>query len=66
MWQMPGAVLHICLSPVCSGETPTGLSRNVFRSLTGSGIDGSAVGVGVEGRMAGRISAVIQINMMEV
>lgn len=26
----PGAVLRICLSPVGSGETVTGLSRNEF------------------------------------
>lgn len=66
MLQVPGAVLRICLRPVGSGETLTGLSRNVFRSLTGSGIGGRGMGVGVEGRTAGRVSEVMRIKMMEV
>lgn len=36
----------------------------MFRSLTGSGIDGR--GVGVEGRMAGRVSEVMRMKMMGV
>ena len=41
LWQVPGAELHIC--PVGGGKTLTGWSRSVFRSLTGSGMDGGAV-----------------------
>lgn len=64
MWQIPGAVLHICLSPVGSSETLTDLSRGVFRSLAGSGIDGSRVWGGGEmgSRMAGWILEIIQIR----
>lgn len=46
MWQIPGAVLCVYVGPVVSGKALTGLRSSVFRSLTGSGMDGSGVAAG--------------------
>lgn len=35
MWQIPGAVLHVCLGSIGNGETLTDLSRHVFTSFNG-------------------------------